>query len=123
MTSEVHYKLMRLLKERPELSQREIARLMNISVGKVNYCLQALVENGWVKVVPAANRDGRPLHSYVITPRGFRRKAVLAAEFLRIKTRQCELLRAEIRQIRKEVNAMGFDSAGMAGLVSTTKRT
>ena len=123
MTSEVHYKLMRLLEERPELSQREIARLMDISVGKVNYCLQALVENGWVKVVPAANRDGRLLHSYVITPRGSRRKAALAAEFLRIKTRQCELLRAEIRQIRKEVSAMGFDSAGAAGLVSTTKRT
>jgi EPS-associated MarR family transcriptional regulator len=123
MISEVHYKLMRLLEERPELSQREIARLMNISVGKVNYCLQALVENGWVKVVPPVNRDGRLLHSYVITPRGSRRKAALAAEFLRIKTRQYELLRAEIRQIRKEVSAMGFDSAGAAGLVSTTKRT
>src|SRR5688500_12751584 len=122
MTSEVHYKLMRLLEERPELSQREIARLMNISVGKANYCLQELVENGWSKVAPAANRDRRLSHSCVITPRGSRRKAALAAEFLRIKTRQCALLRAEIRQIRKEVNAMAFDAVGTGGFVSTTKR-
>jgi DNA-binding Lrp family transcriptional regulator len=47
--SDVHFKLMRLLEANPEMSQRDLARELGVSLGKVNYCLQALIKKGWIK--------------------------------------------------------------------------
>jgi EPS-associated MarR family transcriptional regulator len=100
--SDVHYKLMRLLEARPELSQRDIARELGISLGKTNYCLQALVRRGLVKANNFTNSQNKAAYMYLLTPRGIERKATLALRFLKEKMREYEALRIEIEQMSRE---------------------
>jgi len=103
MTStDVHYKLMRLLEANPEMSQRDLAKELGISLGKANYCLQALIKKGWIKAINFTNSQSKAAYMYLLTPRGIEQKASLTVEFLQIKMREYESLRAEIRQMRRE---------------------
>ena len=102
LSDEMRLKLMRLLESNPSASQREVAREFGISVGKVNYCLQALVQRGWVKVNRFRNSRNKSAYRYLLTPRGIEAKAALTVRFLRIKVREYETLRTEIEQLRRE---------------------
>lgn len=102
LTEEVRYKLLKLLGPNPHLSQREVARELGISVGKVNYCLKALVERGLIKATNFKNARNKAAYMYLLTPRGFEEKAKVTARFLRAKVREYEALRSEIEQIRSE---------------------
>jgi EPS-associated MarR family transcriptional regulator len=103
--SDVHYKLMRLLEANPELSQREIARELGISLGKANYCLRALISRGWIKVNNFTNSQNKAAYMYLLTPRGIEQKASLTVRFLQAKMREYEALRAEIEQMQLEAAA------------------
>ncbi len=103
VTDEVRYKLLKLLKPNPALSQRDVARELGISLGKVNYCLQALIERGWIKVANFKNSKNKIGYMYLLTPRGIEAKARLTAEFLRYKVQEHKALTDEIDQIRDEV--------------------
>lgn len=103
--SEVHYKLMRALEANPGMSQRELARELGVSLGKVNYCLRALVEKGWIKASNFTNSQNKAAYMYLLTPHGIEEKASLTLRFLQAKTREYEALRKEIQQIRREVRA------------------
>ena len=103
MTNDVHYKLMRLLNEHPEMSQRDIARELGVSLGKVNYCLRSLIKMGWIKATNFTNSQNKAAYMYVLTPRGIEQKAGLTLQFLQARMREYEALRAEIKQIRREV--------------------
>lgn len=105
--SEVHYKLMRALEANPGMSQRELARELGVSLGKVNYCLRALVEKGWIKASNFTNSQNKAAYMYLLTPRGIEQKASLAVRFLRVKMQEYEALKLEIEQIRKETLARG----------------
>lgn len=100
---EIRYKLMRLLEANPKLSQRDAARELGISLGKVNYCVQALIRKGWVKASRFKNSRRKTAYMYLLTPRGIEEKASLTVEFLQIKMREYEVLRAEIEQMRRDV--------------------
>ena len=76
LSDEMRLKLMRLLESNPSASQREVAREFGISVGKVNYCLQALVQRGWVKANSFRNSRNKSAYRYLLTPRGIEAKAV-----------------------------------------------
>lgn len=102
MTSDVHYKLMRLLEAKPGMSQRDAARELGISLGKVNYCLQALMKKGWIKAANFKNSQNKAAYMYLLTPRGVEQKASLALRFLKIKVDEYEALRVEIEQMRRE---------------------
>src|SRR5215472_5348609 len=101
----MRYRLMRLLEANPSMSQREAARALGISLGRVNYCVQALIRTGLVKVKRFKNSRNKIAYLYVLTPRGIERKATLTLEFLQIKMREYEMLRAEIEQMRREVDS------------------
>jgi MarR family transcriptional regulator, temperature-dependent positive regulator of motility len=101
-SGDVHYRLMRLLEANPEMSQREVARELGISLGKVNYCLQALIQKGWIKAANFRNSRNKAAYAYLLTQRGLREKASLTVHFLQIKLREYERLRAEIEQMRIE---------------------
>lgn len=105
MSDETHYKLMRLIEANPEMSQREVARELGISLGKVNYCLRALVQRGLVKASNFRNSQNKAAYMYFLTPRGLEEKARLTVRFLKIKMREYEKLRVEIEQMRKETQA------------------
>jgi EPS-associated MarR family transcriptional regulator len=107
MSRNVHYELLRLLEADPGMSQRAVARELGISLGKVNYCLRALVQKGWIKAKRFRNSDNKAAYMYLLTPRGLEEKAELTVRFLRIKVQEYESLRAEIRQMRREAQAVG----------------
>jgi|SRR6185436_1292159 EPS-associated MarR family transcriptional regulator len=112
LTDEVRYKLLRILEANPELSQRQVARALGISLGKTNYCLKALVERGLVKVSNFRNNENKVLYTYYLTPRGIEEKARVTLRFLQRKLREYEELHAEIEQIRNDVRAGGASRDG-----------
>jgi EPS-associated MarR family transcriptional regulator len=105
LRDEVRYKLLKLLDANPELSQRDVARELGISLGKANYCLRALVRKGWIKASRFTNSRNKAAYMYLLTPRGIDAKVRLTFEFLRIKLREYETLRDEIEQIRRDAGA------------------
>ncbi len=108
-SDEVHYKLMRLLQANQHLSQRDAARELGVSLGKVNYCLRALMRRGWVKAANFKNSRNKAAYMYFLTPRGIEEKASLTLRFLDIKRREYEQLRAEIEQMSLESEAERSD--------------
>jgi EPS-associated MarR family transcriptional regulator len=100
LSDEVRYKLFKLLEASPELSQRAVARELGVSLGKVNYCLRALIAKGWVKATNFTNSKNRSAYMYLLTPRGLEEKARVTARFLQVKIREYEMLKSEIDEIR-----------------------
>src|SRR6185437_2374422 len=106
LSDEVRYNLLRLLQANPEMSQRDVARQLGVSLGKVNYCLRSLVARGWIKAVNFKNIRKRMAYMYLLTPRGVEEKAKVSMHFLRRKIRAYEDLRAEIEQLRSEAGRL-----------------
>ena len=100
---EIHLKLLRHLAENPQVSQRELAEHLGVSLGKANYCLEALVEKGLVKARNFKNNANKRAYLYLLTPSGFRAKAEISVRFLHRKIEEHEALRAEIEELRKEL--------------------
>jgi EPS-associated MarR family transcriptional regulator len=103
VTDEYRYRIMSLLEREPGLSQRELAARLGISLGKVNFCLQALIEKGLLKANTFYNSRNKRAYLYVLTPNGIRERAQLTVRFLERKTAEYEALRAEIERISAEV--------------------
>lgn len=104
LPEDAHYKLLRLIEQHPDMSQRELARQLGISLGKVNYCLQALAAKGWIKAKNFKNSQHKMAYAYLLTPEGIDQKAQLTQRFLKRKVDEYELLRKEIRQLKKELS-------------------
>jgi EPS-associated MarR family transcriptional regulator len=98
----MHYKLMRLLDENPGMSQRDAARELGVSLGKVNYCLRALMGRGWVKAANFKNSQNKAAYLYMLTPSGIAGKTTLAVEYLKEKVSEYEALRIEIERMQRE---------------------
>lgn len=101
---DTHFRLLRLLEARPELSQRDLARELGASLGKVNYCLHALIDKGLVKARNFRNNRNKLGYAYLLTPRGIDRKATITVQFLRRKMAEYENLKSEIEQLQREVS-------------------
>lgn len=110
LSDELRYRLLRELQVNPELSQRELAESLRISLGKTNYCLKALVQKGWIKARNFKNNNNKIAYTHYLTPHGFEEKAKLAVDFLRVKSREVEALRAEIAEIQQQGRAQSDDS-------------
>lgn len=100
---DLHYKLLKILQANPDCSQRELARATGASLGKVNYCLRALIENGWVKAANFRRSTNKAAYAYLLTPRGIEEKARATVHFLGRKVAEHEALVNEIKQLRDEV--------------------
>jgi EPS-associated MarR family transcriptional regulator len=105
LNDDVRYRLLKLLEANPEASQRQIARDLGLSLGKINFCVQALIQKGLVKAANFRNSDNKPAYMYKLTPRGIDEKARMTVRFLQRKTKEYELLRAEIARLSAEVKA------------------
>ena len=105
LSDEMRLKLMRLFEANPRTSQRDVAREFAISLGKVNYCLRALVHSGWIKAGRFRNSRNKVAYRYLLTASGIEAKAALTVRFLQIKIREYETLRAEIEQLRREAQS------------------
>lgn len=97
-----HYKLLKLIEANPAIQQREMAKAIGVSLGKANYCLQALVEKGLVKMENFRRNDNKLAYSYLLTPRGIEEKAKLTVSFLKNKLVEYEAIRSEIEELQRD---------------------
>lgn len=98
-----HYHLLRLIEEQPEISQREIARLLGVSVGKSHYLLKALIVKGLVKVGNFRRNDNKLAYAYLLTPSGFATKLNLTRAFLHYKEAEYLAMHDEIARLKVEL--------------------
>ena len=102
LTDEYRYKILKILEANPEISQRDLARELDISLGRVNFCLKALIEKGLLKATNFRNSRNKLAYMYFLTPTGIEEKSVITAQFLKIKMQEYANLEAEIKELRRE---------------------
>jgi len=102
LTDEYRSKILRILEEDPAISQRDLARQLGVSLGKANYCLQALIEKGWIKANNFKNSNNKKAYMYLLTRRGITEKARVTTRFLERKVAEFEALQREIEVLRRE---------------------
>lgn len=103
LTDEYRYKILKELQQDPDLSQRELAKRLDISLGKANFCLKALIEKGLVKAENFKNSTNKVGYLYLLTPKGIEEKVSLTQRFLQRKLKEYETLEKEIELLREEV--------------------
>ena len=100
---QVHYKILIAVEKDPEISQRELARQLGVSNGKVHYLMAALAEKGLLKMHHFARTDGKlGKVSYLLTPEGVKNRAALTRDYLARKEAEYEALWVEIKAIREQ---------------------
>ena len=104
---DTYFRVMRILQENPDLTQRELAEKLGVSVGGLNYCLKALMEKGWVKMQNFQNIKNKFKYVYLLTPQGIAERVALTSRFLDRKMQEYEALKAEIESLRQDVQSAG----------------
>jgi EPS-associated MarR family transcriptional regulator len=104
-TQETHLKVLRHLEENPDVTQRELAVALGISLGKTNYCLKALINKGLIKAKNFKNSDNKRAYLYILTPKGIETKTRISIKFLQRKIQEYEALSQEIEQLKTELNS------------------
>jgi EPS-associated MarR family transcriptional regulator len=100
---EIQFKVLRRLHQTPQVSQRALAKDLGVGLGTINFCFQALVEKGLVKMQNFSQSKSKLRYAYLLTPTGVAEKSKLTAEFLRRKVAEYETLQAEIEALRAEL--------------------
>lgn len=103
-----HYSLLKTLEENPGLSQRDLAKKLGVSLGKINFCLKALVEKGSLKINNFRNSENKLAYAYLLTPSGVEQRARMTVQFLKYKVQEYERLRAEIEELQREAEQKGL---------------
>jgi EPS-associated MarR family transcriptional regulator len=106
LTDEYRYRILKLLDKNPAASQREIARELGVSLGRVNYCLQALVEKGLIKVNNFRHNESKRAYLYYLTPKGMQEKTRVTVRFLKAKLDEYEYLKREVAELQREAGKM-----------------
>ncbi len=104
--SETHLRALRLLEAMPSMSQRDLAEQLGISLGKANFCLNALLDRGLLTAQRFKSSKNKLGYAYLLTPAGFAEKAALTSRFLKRKMSEYEALKVEIEQLTAEVNTV-----------------
>lgn len=102
LTEENRYQLLKLLEQNPSLNQRELAKALGLSLGKTNFCINALIEKGLVKAANFKRSKNKMNYAYYLTPKGLDEKARVTMQFLKRKQQEYELLVKELEQLQKE---------------------
>ena len=97
---DVHFRVLHLLEKEPNLTQRELAERLGISLGGVNYCLKALIDIGHIKAGNFKKNPDKLVYLYLLTPKGIAEKAHLTAGFLKRKMAEYQALKQEIESIQ-----------------------
>ena len=95
------YQLLKSLEQDSNLTQRQLSKELGISLGKVNYCLQSLIQIGLVKVNNFKNSKHKIQYSYLLTPKGVAEKTKLTISFLKVRTKEYEELKKEVEKLNE----------------------
>ena len=98
-----HYQLLKQLEDNPDLSQRQLAEAMGVSVGKAHYLLRGLIEKGYVKAANFRNSSNKRAYLYQLTPAGVTEKMRITRRYLARRQREYEAIRAEIAALEAEL--------------------
>ena len=101
--SETEYIILKILKDNPKMTQRQMAKELGLSLGKTNYVVRALVDKGWVKLTNFKRSDNKIGYIYLLTPEGVSEKSVLAQNFLKRKSEEYNKLKIEIEMLKNEL--------------------
>lgn len=101
---EVRFRVLRLIESKPEISQRELAEELGISLGQINYQVRALKNKGMVKISNFLGSDNKMAYSYILTPKGISEKLASTYSFLESKRLEFEILKAEIEKLERETS-------------------
>ena len=115
LDDETRYRILKMLQADPQASQRRIADELGISLGRVNFCLQALIRRGLVKADNFRNSANKRAYLYLLTPRGIEEKTRVTARFLKIKMDEFELLKRELEQLEREAASHSAATRANAG--------
>jgi len=107
-SQEIHYYLMNLLATNPQLGQRDMARKMDISLGKVNYCIAELSKKGFIKVKRFQKARAKKAYMYTLTPKGIEEKGRITIQFLKRKLREYEEIKRQIDDLTKDIDQNGL---------------
>ena len=102
MPTETHLKILKHIESNPHISQRQLAQELGVSVGKINYCVQALITKGWVKAGNFKRSPNKVSYLYLLTPAGIDEKVRLTASFLKRKIAEHETITIEIEQLKRD---------------------
>ena len=105
--TDIHLKVLRQVEANPEITQRELAKQLGVSLGKVNYCLKALIDRGWIKVNNFRSSQRKSAYAYLLTPSGVEQKAKITLRFLKLRMKEYEQIREEIAELEREVRENG----------------
>jgi EPS-associated MarR family transcriptional regulator len=108
LQEDTYFRVLRMLQDNPDMTQREIAEKLGISTSGLNYCLKALIDKGWVKVHNFSQSKNKFGYVYVLTPQGIAEKAKLAGRFLKRKMTEYEQLQTEIEALKVEMSSVDF---------------
>ena len=111
LQEDTYFRVLRLLQDNPDLTQREIAQSLGLSTSGLNYCLKALIAKGWIKVQNFSQSKNKFGYIYVLTPQGLSEKAALMTRFLGRKMQEYEALKAEIKALKSEAGASKSSAA------------
>ena len=101
--SDTEYIILKILKDNPKMTQRQMAKELGLSLGKTNYVVRALVDKGWVKLTNFKRSDNKLGYIYLLTPEGVSEKSVLAQNFLKRKSEEYNKLKIEIERLKNEL--------------------
>ncbi|MBK5914647.1 MarR family EPS-associated transcriptional regulator [Rhodocyclus purpureus] len=100
---DLHFRVLKLLHDKPDISQRDLADQLGVSHGKMNYCLNALIDKGLVKLENFQSSQHKFKYAYLLTPAGIAEKAALTGRFLKRKMAEYEALKAEIEALQADL--------------------
>ena len=109
LQEDTYFRVLRMLQDNPDMTQREIAEKLGISTSGLNYCLKALIDKGWVKMQNFSQSKNKFGYIYVLTPQGLAEKMALTSKFLKRKMQEYDALRVEIETLKSEVGDNGSD--------------
>ena len=103
INQELEYRALKILEQRPDMTQRELAEALGVSLGKTHYLVKSLIDVGWVKLDNFQRSDNKWGYAYLLTPKGIVGKAAITARFLVRKQREYSDLHLEIQRLQEEV--------------------
>jgi EPS-associated MarR family transcriptional regulator len=109
LTDEYRYRILKLLEADPQASQRKLADQLGVSLGRVNFCLKALIERGLIKANNFRNSSNKRAYFYLLTPSGMEEKARVTARFLRRKLEEYDALKRELEELQRDAGEFGGD--------------
>jgi EPS-associated MarR family transcriptional regulator len=95
--------ILRKLHKNPEISQRNLSKELNLSLGKVNYCLNSLKAKGFLKIKNFRNNKNKINYLYILTPRGITQKTKITIRFMKEKMKEYDELKSELAKAKKKI--------------------